>query len=405
MTKIERNLLDFIKKHISIVAVSVVTLIVLMFYISFGMHFNLASPPSTDFIYSIGPWWHTVASEGGFKSLSHLVGDYTIAYQTVLAWLTTWKIGCQPSVKIFLGVIDFALAFMVAFFVRKFSAKKDLFSFAVPFIAVLLMPSVFIDSMVWGQCDCFYSLFLLLALYLMYNDKWGWGCFFYGVSFAFKLEPIMLLPFIIMFYLMDDHKNSIFNLLWAFVGFYLPNIGGVLHGQPFIEPFKTLLAQTGLYPILSSYAVNFPQLFTVTDAQTPNSAIAYTMMSQFLIVLTIAIFAIVLVFLSRKKYNVRENFIILVTWCVWTCDFFLPAMHERYDFMVGILLLVLTCLNVRYLPMLVIVEAIDATIYMNSFFNFHPSFTFMSWLMMILYGFMTYIVLYSPVKWQLPKVE
>lgn len=33
MTKIERNLLDFIKKHISIVAVSVVTLIVLMFYI------------------------------------------------------------------------------------------------------------------------------------------------------------------------------------------------------------------------------------------------------------------------------------------------------------------------------------------------------------------------------------
>ena len=50
MTKIERNLLDFIKKHISVVTFSVVTLIVLIFYISFGMHFNLARSPSTDFI-------------------------------------------------------------------------------------------------------------------------------------------------------------------------------------------------------------------------------------------------------------------------------------------------------------------------------------------------------------------
>ena len=80
-------------------------------------------------------------------------------------------------------------------------------------------------------------------------------------------------------------------------------------------------------------------------------------------------------------------------------------MHGRYDFMIGILLLVLACLNTRYFPMLIVVGAINATVYMNSFFNFHPNFTFMSWLMMILYGFMTYIVLYSPVKWQLPKIK
>ena len=81
-------------------------------------------------------------------------------------------------------------------------------------------------------------------------------------------------------------------------------------------------------------------------------------------------------------------------------------MHERYDFMVGILLLVLTCLNVRYLPMLVLVGIMDTVLYLNYFFYFNymgNNLQLFSWIMLILYGIMTYIVIKQPSKFEVNK--
>lgn len=259
----------------------------------------------------------------------------------------------------------------------------------------LILPSVFIESMIWGQCDPLYALFMFIGFYFIYIDKWGWGFFFYGLSLSFKLEPIVFLPFVIMLYVLE-HKHSIFNLGWALLGFYLPNIGGLLHGRTFMAPFQALLGQTSEHQVLSMHAVNFPQLFTVSETDGTNASIEYKMVSTFLIVVTICVLGIVLLFLSKKKYDVKANFVQLLTWCIWTCDFFLPAMHERYDFMIGILLIVLTCLNVRYLPLFLGVAIIDMIIYINSFFNIISSFQPYAWLMLILYGTMTFIIVKQP---------
>ena len=163
-----------------------------------------------------------------------------------------------------------------------------------------------------------------------------------------------------------------------------------------MAPFQALLGQTSEHQVLSMHAVNFPQLFTVSETDGTNASIEYKMVSTFLIVVTICVLGIVLLFLSKKKYDVKANFVQLLTWCIWTCDFFLPAMHERYDFMIGILLIVLTCLNVRYLPLFLGVAIIDMIIYINSFFNIISSFQPYAWLMLILYGTMTFIIVKQP---------
>ena len=205
----------------------------------------------------------------------------------------------QGAVKLVGAITNFCLAFIVASFTYRINTKKTLSSFALPFLVTLILPSVFIESMIWGQCDPLYAIFMFIGFYFIYIDKWGYGFFFYGLSLSFKLEPIFFLPFIIMLYILE-HKHSIFNLGWTLLGFYLPNIGGLLYGKTFMAPFKALFAQTGEYSILSSYAVNFPQLFTVTDDATANSRIAYLMMSKFLIVLTVVVFAVVLITLVQK---------------------------------------------------------------------------------------------------------
>lgn len=400
MTKVENNILEFIKKHFSGITFSVLSLLILFLYVQTGLHFNLANPPCTDFKNFIQPWWNQIISDGGFKSLSHQVGDYAASYQTLLAWMTTWKIGCQRAIKLVGAVTNFLLALMVGVFTYKVSVRKSLSKFAIPFLMTLILPSVFIESMIWGQCDPLYALFMFISFYFIYDDKWWMGLFFYGVSLSFKLEPIMFLPFIIMAYILEN-KHSIFDLLWTIVGFYLPNVGGVIHGQSILSPFKALIGQSGENQILSFNAVNFPQLFTISRCKGNEASLTYSMMGSFLIVLTICILAFVLMFLVKDDYDIRKNFVQLLTWCIWTCDFFLPAMHERYDFMVGILLLVLTCLNIRYLPMLAVIATMDTVVYVNYFFNFSYigfNFQIFSWIMLILYSVMTYIVVKQPQK-------
>ncbi|WP_286006847.1 hypothetical protein [Ligilactobacillus aviarius] len=398
MTELEGKCLDFIKKHLAIISYSILLLIILGLYVQMGLHFDLTSPPSTDFNNCIQPWWNAIVHNGGFKSLSHPIGDYASSYQTFMAWMTTWGLNCQGAIKLVGAITNFALAFAVAALTYNLSSKKSVSNFAIPFLITLVLPSAFIESMIWGQCDPLYALFMVVCFYFFYKDKWGWGCFFYGLSLCFKLEPIIFLPFIVMDYVLE-HKHSILNLGWTLLGFYIPNLGGILHGQSILSPIKTMLVQTQEQPKLSLAAINFPQLFTASNNDFAGEQ--YQMLSKFLIVITIFILAIALIWFNNKNFNVKNHFIQLVLWCIWTCEFFLPSMHERYDFMIGILLIVLTCLNMNYLPLLIGVATIDIIIYTNSFFGFITNFQPYAWMMMLLYCFMTYIIIKDPNKFKI----
>lgn len=124
MTELEGKCLEFLKKHLAIITYSVLFIIILGLYIQMGLRFDLTSPPSTDFNFFIQPWWNQIISEGGFHSLSHQVGDYASSYQTLIAWMTTWGLNCQGTVKLVGTITNFLLAFAVAAFTYKVNIKK-----------------------------------------------------------------------------------------------------------------------------------------------------------------------------------------------------------------------------------------------------------------------------------------
>lgn len=64
MTSVEDKCLSFVKKHFAVITYCVLTLIILGLYIQTGMHFDLSSPPLTDFNSYIKPWWNQIVSEG-----------------------------------------------------------------------------------------------------------------------------------------------------------------------------------------------------------------------------------------------------------------------------------------------------------------------------------------------------
>lgn len=49
-----------------------------------------------------------------------------------------------------------------------------------------------------------------------------------------------------------------------------------------------------------------------------------------------------------KRLEQPLAFLQMAAWTAWTCILFLPAMHERYSYMVDILLILLIFVNSRY---------------------------------------------------------
>ena len=79
---------------------------------------------------------------------------------------------------------------------------------------------------------------------------------------------------------------------------------------------------------------------------------SYASLNRMALILTVVILGIGLyiVLVYKKKINTPSTFLSIAVWSVWTVILFLPAMHERYTYMLDILLVMICVLNWRYLP-------------------------------------------------------
>lgn len=374
----ERKILSWVTKHIAVVCLVIMLFLTIWLYISVGLKLDVTEV-SADFNSFLQPWWNEFVRKGHFHALAHQIGNYNIAYQTLLAWLSTWHLNCQGALKIVGGITNFILAFLVGGFTYRLKQHKHWFDFVLPCLATLILPTVFLNSMVWLQCDALYTLFIVGALWCFYSDHWAWGMFIYGISLAWKLQAIMLLPFIIMMYLLQ-RKHSIANFLLILVGFYLPNIGGLFYGRAWNAPFLIYMNQSNDYHDLAINSINLDQLLRSSNK------LNYQIMQPLMILITILIFAIVVIYLLNYRFDLMHNFVPLAAWVVWTCYLFLPAMHERYDFVVEILLLIASFISIKYLPIFMTVMIIDSIVYCNYLFNTGENTAVLSVIMLITYG-------------------
>ena len=393
----EKKVLSWFTKHIAIICLVVMMFLIVCLYISIGFNVDITAV-SADFNSFLQPWWNEIIHHGHFHALAHQIGNYNIAYQTLLAWLTTWHISCQNALKIVGGITNFVLALLVGGFTYHLKNKQHWFDFVIPCFVTLILPSVFLNGMIWLQCDALYTLFIIGALWCFYYDHWSWGMFIYGISLAFKLQAIMLLPFIIIMYLMQ-RKHSVANLLLILVGFYLPNMAGLFYGRAWDAPFLIYINQSNDYHDLAINAINLNQLLR------SDNVLNYQVMQPLMIIITILIFAIVVIFLINYHFNFKQNYISLAAWVMWTCYLFLPAMHERYDFSIGILLLIASCISIKYLPVFMSLMVIDSIVYCNYLFNTGENAAVLSLLMIIIYSIDTYLLFGKAIKNNLMQLD
>lgn len=291
------------------------------------------------------PWFNTMKNNGGLAALSKQIGDYGLLYQTVVALLT--YIDTKPIYlyKIVPGFFDFLLAASVAYFITHYELKANTTDIdrdrklSLSYAYVLLLPTVVWNSAYWGQCDSIYTFFLLWSMWFLYKEEYTLSFFALGCSLAFKLQGILLAPlFVYAFF--SQRKFPLVKVLFVPVTFWLSGIVVYIYR---LKSFDGVTIYSNQVSMFKRMWMNVPSFWVFMS----DSYEKYHLIAIGLTFLILGL-GLYMVISDRIHCDSFEQMLGLAVFIEWTCIVFLPAMHERYTYVMDLLLLMLVFVNRKY---------------------------------------------------------
>lgn len=355
ISKIESKVLDFINKHIDIIVVSVLLLMAIF------LRYTLLPYESSDYTRHLHLWYSDLKSGGGLSALASYWGDYNYPYVTILALMSYTSISDLIGIKLLSIIFDFILAFVVGKFIYKITKNKT--TSLIGGIVLLFIPTLLLNSSYWGQCDVIYTTFTVLSLYYLYEEKYLPSFILLGVSFAFKLQFIFILPLYIILYF-NKKKFSFLNFLLIPIVNLVMCIPAILCKTKIMDVLMVYFKQTKEYN--SSLVKNFPNFYTFFDGDVEK----FSLIGMFLLVV---IFAIILYLIISKKVKLDlESTLIIGVLSIILCTYFLPYMHERYMFAGVILAFLYSIIYKKNYLVFIGLEFISLMTYMKYFYKIMP---------------------------------
>ena len=124
---------------------------------------------------------------------------------------------------------------------------------------------------------------------------------------------------------------KIFYGLYTILVYLIAGLPAILLGRPASEVYSIYLAQTDKY---HNMTLNYPNLYMIAMTD-------YEKCHLYAKLFTVFVFAMAFWYICSKIHSLTNKGIITVgVWSVWTCCMFLPAMHQRYDYLVAVLLVI-----------------------------------------------------------------
>lgn len=326
---------------------------------AFYSRYTVLDYRSVDYTLFLSDWVEQFRLHGGFAALSGRFGtcNYNIPYLYFLALFSYSSISDLYLIKLLSIFFDVLLAWGVMLMVKHYSSS-DIRSLSA-FFVTLLLPTVFINSSIWAQCDSIYVSLALLGIYFALDDRPVLSMVLAALSFGFKLQAVFILPVYVVLWIYGKFNWKHFLIFpLTYLILVLP---AVLLGRPFIETLTLYIDQSGT--VGSGLNYNSPSIFSFIQYSVPNwlnaeispydAGAAFTLQnnaphdfntrlsgygvfSAFLYMF--AVFAISFAF--RKKLTDRAILGAAVLLVVGI-PFLLPHMHDRYFFASDVLTLVL----------------------------------------------------------------
>lgn len=313
---------------------------------------------SIDMIKCLYKWFEELKVNGGLNALALNIGDYNMPYMTIMALLTYLPISPLVSIKAVSIIFDFLLAISCVSLLKellkdKYNEKLGLLVYSI----IILLPTVILNSSYWGQCDSIYATFIIISLIYLIREKYLTSFILLGISFAFKLQFIFILPLYVLYFLAKRKLPIHYFLIIPIVNLVMC-LPSVAFGKNVIDCMKIYFNQTGEYN--NKISLNFPgiyNLFYNTEEFSNEIPLPNEYLSKIMIFILGLIFVSLALYVIIRKVKFDNNLIIEVAlWSVMVSTFLLPYMHDRYMFMADILSVIYCILNGRkkiYVPICV----------------------------------------------------
>ena len=338
--------------------------IVLLFIIGIILR-GLALPAiSADMQWAYIPWYEFLRTHG-VQAIGTNFSDYTPPYLYLL-WLATLTSNYLPSVaaikfiSILADIVNAILVYQIV--ALKYSAgSKPLLASALFWV----LPTIMMNSSLWGQADALYTLFLLVCLYYLLTDKPLWGVIAFGAAITIKAQAIFVAPLLAILFFKKRIEWQYFLLVPLI--YVLLDLPAFLLGRPLSGIFTIYSSQASIFEALSK---NAPNLYIFM------SAIPYNLGLMIGLVVAALIIGYWVWLNVRAKLDSSHRTLILMSLVsVALVPFLLPKMHDRYFYPADIFSL----LAAFYVPQLwfvpILYQIISMLAYVVFLFNAPPLLT------------------------------
>ena len=288
-------------------------------FLALAVRYPLRHFASPDFLLYTSRWYGAIRTEG-WSAFGRGFSDYTPPYLYGLYVVSKLfpNLSAVVATKAPQSVADFVCAGLTALLTRE-RWPRSIVAPLGAFAAVLLFPTVVVNSALWGQSDSLYTAFLLLFAYLATRERSAAACIAFGCALAFKLQSIFLAPLVAVLVLRRVVRPA--HLLWIPVPYLLAIVPCWLTGRPLHDLLTIYVRQATWDTALS---VDAPNLFAWIHL--PESVGVALGLG-----LAAAACAAYVVGASRDRSPLTSTRVVLrATLALVLFPFVLPRMHERY---------------------------------------------------------------------------
>mgnify|MGYP007011799162 CR=1 FL=1 len=310
-----------------------------LFILAFLIRWKLMPIESADYFGFLEPWMEAIRTNGGWRSLSMEISNYTSPYMYIMTLLSYISTNDLYALKLVSVAFDYFAAIAVLRILYHMTGKlrKSILGMAV----LLLSPTVIIDSAYWCQCDIIYTSFLLYSYLYFLEDDGEKSAIFFGLSFMFKLQSVFLLPFFVIMWL-KKRTIRLEYYLWVPAIYFISVIPAWIAGRSLKDLLTVYLDQSGYYPWGT---LHYPNVYALLGEEMPDLRHADEVSGAGTI-MTIMILGCIAYYLYTKKLELTEELMItLALFTVTITVYTLPHMHDRYGFPVDLLAILYGVLN------------------------------------------------------------
>ena len=315
---------------------------------------HIVSPDITVFE---GVWYDQFIEVGRIDAFKEIFYNYQPPLLYLIDVTTLFRfIPKEVAIKLISVIFDFSAAFAVfKILAWKFPGENKKW---IGFFGLLLLPTVFVESGMWGQSDIIYTSFLIWSLYYLLKGKNLPALFFFSVAFAFKLQALFFAPiFVILFF---RRKIPFWMFFIIPVVYFVSVVPAWLCGGPLGKLLTMYFTQFNTYQSLSMRAPNLYLFINPGDAF--ELIVRLGMVITFLLVV-----AYIVLRLIKYKDLGTESLCVDTAMLTFFIPFLLPKMHERYFFAGGLFLLILAIFNRKFIWAAILAQASSLMAYIPYF--------------------------------------